>query len=440
MLVDLPAELVLRIVNHDLEVLPRLEIEILESAEYHVHEPNPSVVEQLAPESPRDVTFVLRPKVKHRIAVNYRINGELRDPPLYINVIEDNPYVYGPPIHSSDSFFGRQAELEDIVQAVSKPNKQDILLVGERRTGKSSLLYQVQSRLKPPFVPVYAVLNEAEANVGAIIKLLCARVIGALVAQKVLPSEPWNHHECSLMSLTDNLKSILDAARVTRGDVKVVLLLDEADYILRVEDRLQNVMRAAFQSREVGADVRVVVAGTTDLSAYVSERSSPFFNHFRFVPLTPLSAEETADLIVRPAKALAYEYEEVAVARIAEACGGHPYYCQRICYEAFTLAVDTHQPNVRLPQAEAAVRKVVSDADAYNGFVTGFWQPSGPREPLTRSQKQFLGAVARGKRGARLAANSIKRLLDWQLIRQKDDAYEFTCELFREWIKRASGG
>ena len=66
----------------------------------------------------------------------------MRDPPISVYTSRDNPYIYGNPIDEGE-FFGRQEELEAIVQAMTKPVKQDILVVGERRTGKTSLLYQV---------------------------------------------------------------------------------------------------------------------------------------------------------------------------------------------------------------------------------------------------------------------------------------------------------
>ena len=104
---------------------------------------------------------------------------------------------------------------------------------------------------------------------------------------------------CTL-SLTDNLKAILRPPIGTAPRLKIVLLLDEADFILQVEDRLQHVMRAAFQSREVGDDRRAVVAGTTDCPPISRSGVPRLFNHFRFVPLKPLS-ERTSCLITEPA-------------------------------------------------------------------------------------------------------------------------------------------
>lgn len=437
MLMDTPTELVLEITNHGLESISTVYIEILISAEYNIESDNPVILTQLEPESPAQVAFTIRPRANHRIPINYKVNDELREPPLQVNVIRDNPYIYGNPIDSSDSFFGRQQELVDIVQSVSKPNKQDILLVGERRTGKSSLFYQILKHLNPPFYPVYIVLNEAPGKVDEVVSFICGKVIRFFIESQALPTEPWNHFRCSSLGLTDNLKTILDAAHKTKPDLKLVLLLDEADYILKVEDRLQNLMRAAFQSLEVGSVVRAVVAGTTDLSTYVSQRSSPFFNHFRFVYLRPLGESETRDLITKPAESLGYTYEAAAVERIAKACGGHPYYCQRICYEAFLQSIKAKHPIIIHSQAESAVRKVIQEADAYNGFITGFWNAAQPRQPLTSSQKKFLKNLANGKTTAKVKKPEIQRLLDWQLVKECNGDYRFTCELFEEWTKQA---
>jgi hypothetical protein len=230
---------------------------------------------------------------------------------------------------------------------------------------------------------------------------------------------------------------VIDAARQNMPGLKLALLLDESDFILKIEDRLQNVMRAAFQSLEVGADLRVVVAGTTDLSTYIAQRSSPFFNHFRFVPLKPLSDNETRDLIMTPAGSFHYTYDTNAVEQIAEACGGQPYYCQRICYEAFNLALTAQSKHITFDDAAAAVRKVVEDSDAYNGFVASFWDPSPPREPLTRSQKQFLKALAKGQATTKFQKQTVKRLLEWQLVRELRGSHTFSSGLFRAWVERA---
>lgn len=81
-----------------------------------------------------------------------------------------------------------------------------------------------------------------------------------------------------------------------------MILIDEADYLLQIkqsssntiDERPQHFLRAVLQS-DIGTYLRAVVAGTTELSTYVSKRSSPFFNH-----LMPKSMEldENGEVII----------------------------------------------------------------------------------------------------------------------------------------------
>jgi len=55
-----------------------------------------------------------------------------------------NPYSYGRPIQDPEGFYGREQQLHDIFEYIEK--KECVNVVGERRSGKTSLLYRLQSR------------------------------------------------------------------------------------------------------------------------------------------------------------------------------------------------------------------------------------------------------------------------------------------------------
>ena len=76
--------------------------------------------------------------------------------------IYPNPYVAGNPIRSQDIFFGREDVFEFIRNKLGLTRKNiSIVLHGERRTGKTSILYQIENgRLGESFVPVYIDLQE----------------------------------------------------------------------------------------------------------------------------------------------------------------------------------------------------------------------------------------------------------------------------------------
>ncbi|MGB0383908.1 MAG: ATP-binding protein [Ardenticatenaceae bacterium] len=370
-------------------------------------------------------------------------------PALYVNGRIDNPYVYGAPV--KDTFFGRQNELEQIMQAVTKPRKQDILLVGERRSGKTSLLYQLESRISKPFIPVYVVLNTSKPTTNEVLKLIIRKIVQQLVRQELI--EPhWMKERFAEIDFIEDVKKIIDAAKENLADVKLVLLLDEADYLLKVEvedsglflgwlnsirgrrqrdERVQNLLRAALQSREIGADLRAVVAGTSDLSTYISQRSSPFFNHFRLVRLKPLTVPETRQLITKPVAGLAYCYSQDAIERIITLSGGHPYYCQALCYEAFNEALQNERHLISTQDVAAAKRKVV--ADFFNSYLSAVWQRSNQIE------KRYLRALAQGKPTDNSSRAQIRRLLDWQIVTENERNYSFSSDLLKEWTLIAMG-
>ena len=136
---------------------------------------------------------------------------KMSDPQLYIQTIQDNPYICGQPVREK-SFFGRKEELEEILQAISRPLKADILLVGERRIGKTSTLYRIEMQLEQPFFPVYIVLNTVEPETEKILKLIRTEIIQTLIDSKFLDAS-WKDHRFQTEIFERNIAEIVQAAR-----------------------------------------------------------------------------------------------------------------------------------------------------------------------------------------------------------------------------------
>ncbi len=429
MLVGESNDLILEVTNQNKMGTKSVELKITLSAEYTVLGSNSISIPTLKAGEAKKVTFQLKMKVAKQVVVNYYVNGVLKEPPLYINAVEDNPYIYGNPIEAETAFFGRQKILERIVQAVTKPTKQDILIVGERRTGKTSLIYQLQKRLEHPFIPVYVVLNTIEPNPDSVLQIILRKITQSLIKSGVL-EQKWLDHAYPYLDFVDNLQDMIEAAKANLVDMRVILLLDEADFLLKVDERLQNILRAALQSREVGVDLRAVMAGTSDLSTYISQRSSPFFNHFRFEPLKPLTQQETEALIVKPAAALEYTYMPSAINRLIDLSGRQLYYCQALCYEAFDYAVQAKRNNISDEDVAAAEKKIIEDL--FNSYLSGFW------ERTNKAEQRFLMALAADKTLPAITKAQLNRLLGWQLVTEVDGSYQIASGLIKKWTMMTS--
>src|SRR5881396_429630 len=84
--------------------------------------------------------------------------------------ISPNPYIVGNPVRDRSMFFGREAEFELVRNRFQHSERGGVLIFcGERRSGKTSILFQIlDGRLGPDFIPVLidmqsmAVGNEAQ--------------------------------------------------------------------------------------------------------------------------------------------------------------------------------------------------------------------------------------------------------------------------------------
>ncbi len=242
---------------------------------------------------------------------------------------------------------------------------------------------------------------------------------------------------------------MLQETRRTVENPRLILLLDEADFLLeieeesnspaprrgmrkgrhRVDERVQRVLRAALQSQKTGSCLRAVVAGSGDLSTYMLQHSSPFFNHFRFVHLKPLSREETRELIVKPAEMLGVTFLPDAIERISSFSGCQPYYCQALCYEAFAYAQQLDTKLIDNTEVELAEQKISNDL--FHAFRSGIWRRA------TRKEHAFLAALVRGEPYLSPSSGNLLRLLDWQIIVKAQERYHFSAGLFEQWTARA---
>ena len=67
-----------------------------------------------------------------------------------------NPYVAGTPLEAgSPLFFGREDLFNFIGENLNAAHRNNLVLIGQRRTGKSSLLKQLPLRLGEGYIPVY---------------------------------------------------------------------------------------------------------------------------------------------------------------------------------------------------------------------------------------------------------------------------------------------
>jgi hypothetical protein len=468
MLIDKESDLVLQVTNETNTVLDIADdIEIQPSAEYTIISKNKVSLAGLQPGQSRIANFTLKMNVPKQITVNYKFNNELKSPPLFINAVRGNPYIYGSIIKEEIAFFGRRQELEEIIQDIMRPTRINTFLIGERRLGKSSLLFQVKQRLENPFIPVYIVIYES-SKTQEVLKVILDKIISSLVEKNILDNEWKNYQFSQSERFVDSLKKIIKQAQNRLPDIKIVWLLDEADYLLsiksentellsnlnsllekfneqhsiieeirklvnsggkEIDETVQNILRSALQ--ELGDNIVAVVAGTSILSSYGAKYNSPFLNIFHRITLKMLTLEETRKLVTEPASFLGYSYSDDAINCIINLSGGQPYCCQALCYEAFEYAIKEERRSIEINHIKLAQEKVVNDL--FNSYFSGFW------DRADTMQRQFLKKIAQKKsiELMKIETSQIKELISWNLIREEQNYYVFCSELNKLWVLKA---
>ena len=105
-----------------------------------------------------------------------------------------NPYIVGPPLRDKNIFFGRQDVLTWANRQLINPSVNSIVLFGQRRIGKTSLLLQLANTLSSEdFVPIYCDLQDfASKPLGIALYTIALRATKSvhLPPPKFLPVHP----------------------------------------------------------------------------------------------------------------------------------------------------------------------------------------------------------------------------------------------------------
>ncbi|HIC88479.1 MAG TPA: hypothetical protein EYP04_03630 [Anaerolineae bacterium] len=129
-----------------------------------------------------------------------------------------------------------------------------------------------------------------------------------------------------------DLRAIIEYLQAqSERQVRLVLLMDEADVMNQYDELTQQQLRRVFMetfARNVGA----VVSGV-QLSKAWERVESPWYNLFNEIKLSPFTRAEAEALIREPVRGV-YEYDDDAVELIIEYGHGRPHRIQQLCLEA----------------------------------------------------------------------------------------------------------
>jgi AAA+ ATPase superfamily predicted ATPase len=369
--------------------------------------------------------------------------------------ISPNPFIVGNPVRGRSMFFGREAEFELVRNRFQHSARGGLLVFcGERRSGKTSILFQIlDQRLGPAFIPVLIDMQSmAISSEADFLAKIVHEVLAALGPEGTWVAAPdfaagANH--------TATFHKFIEHVMREHPDRKLILLFDEYELF---ENKID--------SGTLGPDVLLMLSSLMEhQSVFVIFTGSQHLEQRRreywkilgksiWKQISYLERTDALRLIHEPVKGRAH-YGDGTLDAIFRLTAGQPFYTQAVCQSLVDLLNERRTGRVTLEIIGEVADGLVNNPLPQMIFL---W------DSLEREQKLVLALLAEALPDERGGVGSAELL---RLIRKreyplelnqgkvataleasfrselltKDDSrqppvYAFRMDLWRLWIRR----
>ncbi|MCB9694317.1 MAG: N-6 DNA methylase [Alphaproteobacteria bacterium] len=307
-----------------------------------------------------------------------------------------SPYITGDVVDDPEMFKGREAVLNDIRTHLGGGTKV-ILLEGNRRTGKTSILRQLKRPelgLLDVWLPVESSFQGTAGDratdgvsTEGVFRMLVRDVAHAtkragmpvaLPDVEESPSIATSPRKFALaltayfdgMDPYEGLLIYVDAVTDAIAPRRLLLMLDEFDKLQvgidngvtspQVPENIRNLL----QTRR---SVAAIITGSRRLKRLREEYWSALFGFGHRIGIDPLSDAEVAELVRDPV-AGRLSFSDGAVSSIAANTAGQPYLVQSLCARIFELAKRKNWRRIGTEEVEQAAERTVRDNEHFQAL------------------------------------------------------------------------
>ncbi|MDJ0899317.1 MAG: hypothetical protein QNJ55_10935, partial [Xenococcus sp. MO_188.B8] len=363
-----------------------------------------------------------------------------------------NPYIIGRPIHDSDNFYGRE-EIFQFIEDNLLNEVQVILLFGQRRIGKSSIINQIPLAVKLEnfvFIPL-SLQGKSHKSLGQVLFELATDIRDSindyLEASEVDITIPKvenfkQNHKIFVEQFLVQIYDILEARNL-------VLLIDEFDVL---EDTKKDSAINQFfpylysilpETKQLFL-IPVVGRKLDDIPSLIS-----LFKEAPYKQIGILDKYYAKQLICQPTKGI-LNFDANSIQAILDLSGGHPYFIQLICFTLFGRLRQEQKYHVSREDVTEIVDKAIEHGEGgLAWFYAGLTIPeklifsvvAELQEHKNTDLWQFLKQQKISKKES--LVNAYDRLSSWGFIQQEwkqipnpIQIEKITVELVRHWLLR----
>jgi hypothetical protein len=365
----------------------------------------------------------------------------------------DNPFYTGAPVRGPRMFFGREDQFAYVRQRLAAEKEGIVLLfVGERRSGKTSILFQIlDGKLGEGFLPVFIDMQQL-AGVAGDREFFAhlAKITLEHAHDERLVLEYYNFAEGNPLLTYDQL--LVDVQRLFPQ--RLIFLIDEADILrTRVEQgNLSGAVLVYLASLLESRRVSFCLTGSRGLGESEAEGWRHLLGKGDFREVSFLGRDDTLRLIQKPVEGQVFYGEEVVEA-IYQLSYGQPFYTQIICTNVVDYLNGARRNHLAREDLDEVVRTILDNPPPQLVYD---WDRMNLQEKIALS---LLSEVSQGPLSAATPDDLVRRVAEnnyplrttaeelhvtlenlYQrkvLDRDQTAGYYFLVDLFRLWIKRA---
>jgi DNA-binding CsgD family transcriptional regulator len=356
-----------------------------------------------------------------------------------------NPFTYGNPITDASRFVGRARQIEQVYSRLRNTEFESSALVGERRIGKTSLLYHLADPnvrrahgLDPQryhFLYADLALLDATTTPARLWQYLMGRL------KTLLPTIPFDAPIDA--AALDNFALAEFFDQLDAQGQSIVLLLDEFENVTRNANFAPDFFYG-LRSLAIHHKLALITSSRRELIELTHSneiRSSPFFNIFASISVRLFTDDEARLLIANALDGNDIAFDEREIAALLDMAGNSPFFLQAACHFLYEAYAQEFAPDAREKFWRAEFRRQAAP------HLAEYWRHSDVKEKIVLAALALLeqphSPAARAwdaqplralcARSERVLAHLDKR----GLVRRRDAQYAPFSALFGEWIVNA---
>lgn len=386
----------------------------------------------------------------------------------------EQPFIVGKPV-TGKYFIDRQNELKKLqvlLMGASKGTINNVILLGLRRTGKSSLLVNVREALLKKnqsvvmIFDVYGISTKerfAKTFIDAILssyveqtgdpaykqrlRKVIAQGYDALASRVsefgVEVSEFVKFHaklQESKVNEDELLEHALKYAENLGKDKEIsfIIMIDEFQELLKWGDPFLKMLRRLVQSQ---SHVSYVISGSapTIMKNMVSDSKSPFYKQLTEIPISTLDKQSVTSFVKKRLQAVKITIDPNALEKVYYLSRGFADYVQRLGLSLYLLCLDGGKKHLKEEDVDKAYSEMIDQLDA---------DFSGQFESHSDLEREILIALANSidtptaigieiRKSRTTIPKTMDRLVNADIVEKYGTGkYRIADSVFSEWILR----